>query len=237
MRCVPSLAGRVVTPDDADYDELRVVVAGTFDERPALIVRPASAQDVALAVTTARDAGVEIAVRCGGHSGAGHSTVDGGLVIDVRDLDAIDIDVEGRTAWAGAGMSAAAYTAAVGEHGLATGFGDTGSVGIAGLTLGGGIGYLVRRFGLTIDSLLAVELVTADGAIRTVDAASDPDLFWALRGGGGNLGSPPASGSGCTRCSRSSAGCSCSRPRPRPWPASWPRRPRPPTSSRPSPTS
>jgi FAD/FMN-containing dehydrogenase len=182
------LDGRVVTPDDPDYEAMRIVGSGEVDDRPALIVRPASARDVARAVTAARDAGAEIAVRSGGHSGAGHSTVEGGVVIDVRDLDAIDIDVDGQTAWAGAGMTAAAYTAAVGEHGLATGFGDTGSVGIAGLTLGGGIGYLVRRFGLTIDSLLAVELVTADGEIRVVDAQSDPELFWALRGGGGNFG-------------------------------------------------
>jgi FAD/FMN-containing dehydrogenase len=182
------LDGRIVTPDDPDYEAMRIVGLGSADDRPALIVRPASARDVARAVTAARDAGAEIAVRSGGHSGAGHSTVEGGVVIDVRDLDTIDIDVAGQTAWAGAGMTAAAYTAAVGEHGLATGFGDTGSVGIAGLTLGGGIGYLVRRFGLTIDSLLALELVTADGEIRLVDAQSDPDLFWALRGGGGNFG-------------------------------------------------
>jgi FAD/FMN-containing dehydrogenase len=182
------LVGRVVTPDDPDYEAMRIVGSGEVDAHPALIIRPASAADVALAVRAARDAGAEIAVRSGGHSGAGHSTVDGGVVIDVRDLDSIDIDVVGRTAWAGSGMTAAAYTAAVGQHGLATGFGDTGSVGIGGLTLGGGIGYLVRRFGLTIDSLLAAEIVTADGEIRVIDAETDPELFWALRGGGGNFG-------------------------------------------------
>jgi FAD/FMN-containing dehydrogenase len=182
------LTGRVVTPADDDYEPMRIVGSGAVDARPALIVRPASAQDVALAVTTASDAGLEIAVRSGGHSGAGHSTVEGGMVIDVRDLDAIDVDPVDRTAWAGSGATAAAYTAAAGEHGLATGFGDTGSVGLGGLTTGGGIGYLARKHGLTIDSLLAVELVTADGQIRLVDETTDPDLFWALRGGGGNLG-------------------------------------------------
>jgi FAD/FMN-containing dehydrogenase len=182
------LTGRVVTPADADYEPMRIVGSGAVDARPTVIVRPATAQDVAFAVTTAQDAGLEIAVRSGGHSGAGHSTVEGGIVIDVRDLDAIDIDPVDRTAWAGSGATAAAYTAAAGEHGLATGFGDTGSVGLGGLTLGGGIGYLARKHGLTIDSLLAVELVTADGQIRLVDETTDPELFWALRGGGGNLG-------------------------------------------------
>ena len=100
----------------------------------------------------------------------------------------LEIDVEGRTAWAGSGLTAGDYTTAAAEHGLATGFGDTGSVGLGGITTGGGIGYLVRKFGMTIDSLLAAELVTADGRIRLVDARHDPDLFWAIRGGGGNLG-------------------------------------------------
>jgi FAD/FMN-containing dehydrogenase len=114
--------------------------------------------------------------------------VDGGVVIDLRDMRALDIDVAGRTAWAGAGLTAGEYSKAVGAHGLATGFGDTGSVGIAGITLGGGIGYLTRKYGLTIDSLLAAEIVTADGEQLLVDADSHPDLFWAIRGGGGNFG-------------------------------------------------
>ncbi len=144
--------------------------------------------DVARVIAYARETGVPLAVRSGGHSNAGNSVIDDGVVIDVRDLDAIDIDVEARTAWAGSGVTAAAFTTRAGEHGLAVGFGDTGSVGLGGLTLGGGIGYLVRAYGLTIDSLLAAEIVTADGEIRQVDAETEPDLFWAIRGGGGNFG-------------------------------------------------
>ena len=182
------LAGRLITPSDPAYDAMRTVALGSVDPRPALIVRAASAEDVALVVDVARIHDLEVAVRSGGHSGAAHSTIDDGLVLDLRDLDSLEIDVEGRTAWAGAGLTAGAYTTAVGAHGLATGFGDTGSVGLGGITLGGGVGYLGRKHGLTIDSLLAAELVTADGRIRHVDAASEPDLFWAIRGGGGNLG-------------------------------------------------
>ena len=113
---------------------------------------------------------------------------DGGVVLDLRDLTTIEIDPETRTVWAGAGLSAVELTKATDKHGLAVGFGDTGSVGISGITLGGGIGYMVRKHGLTIDSLLAAELVTADGQLHHLDADHDPDLFWAIRGGGGNFG-------------------------------------------------
>jgi FAD/FMN-containing dehydrogenase len=182
------LHGRVVTPEDSDYDALRTILLGTDDSRPAAIVRVADSADVARVVVIAREAGFELAVRSGGHSGAGHSTTEGGVVIDLRDLKTIDIDAPGRTAWADGGVTALEFTTAAAEHGLAVGFGDTGSVGLGGLTLGGGVGYLVRRDGLTIDSLLAAELVTADGEIRQVDENSDSDLFWAIRGGGGNFG-------------------------------------------------
>ena len=180
--------GRVIGPDDTVYDETRAIMAGGYDRRPSVIVRPADARDVAHVVRLAAETGTELAVRSGGHSGAGHSTSEGGLVLDLRDMKALDIDVEGRTAWAETGLTAGEYTAAVAAHGLATGFGDTGSVGLGGITLGGGVGYLVRKHGLTIDSLLATELVTADGRILHVDATSHPDLFWAIRGGGGNFG-------------------------------------------------
>jgi FAD/FMN-containing dehydrogenase len=182
------ISGRVVGPQDPDYDTLRVVAAGHVDRRPAVIVRVADARDVARAIGFARELGLPLAVRSGGHSGAGHGAVDGGLVIDLRDLASLEIDVAARTAWAGSGLTAGAYGAAAAEHGLATGFGDTGSVGLGGLITGGGIGYLARKHGLTIDNLLAAEVVTADGAVHRVDAEHEPDLFWAIRGGGGNFG-------------------------------------------------
>ena len=183
-----SVRGRVVAPGDETYDADRVIVYGGIDPHPAVIVRVADTADVATVIALARETGLELAVRSGGHSGAAHSTVDGGIVLDVRDLRELDIDVDGRTAWVGSGLTAGEITTALAEHGLAIGFGDTGSVGVAGITLGGGIGYLVRSQGMTIDNLLAVELVTADGEVLTVDEASHPDLFWALRGGGGNFG-------------------------------------------------
>jgi FAD/FMN-containing dehydrogenase len=183
-----SFDGRVTAPGDAGYDQARRVFYGKYDRRPAAVVRPADAAEVARVVDLARDRGLELAVRGGGHSLAGHSTTDGGIVLDLSALTALDIDPEGRTAWAQGGLTAGAYTAAVGAHGLATGFGDTGSVGIGGLTLGGGVGFLVRSHGLTIDSLLAAELVTADGRVLQVDADHHPELFWAIRGGGGNFG-------------------------------------------------
>ena len=183
-----SLGGRVTVPGDAGYDQARKVFYGKWDRRPGAVVRPATAGEVARVVALARDSGTELAVRGGGHSSAGHSLSDGGIVLDLGELTALDIDLKNQTAWAQAGLTAGAYTARVGEHGLVTGFGDTGSVGIGGLTLGGGIGFLVRRFGLTIDSLLAAEVVTADGRILRVDDDQHPDLFWAIRGGGGNFG-------------------------------------------------
>lgn len=183
-----ALNGRVISPDDAGYEEARTVFLGGFDLRPAAIVRVADETDVSRVVEFARETGLELAVRSGGHSGAGHSTTDGGIVLDLRDMKALDIDVDGRTAWAQTGLTAAEYTVAAGAHGLATGFGDTGSVGIGGITLGGGVGYLVRKHGLTIDDLLAAEVVTADGRLLHVDEGTHPDLFWAIRGGGGNFG-------------------------------------------------
>jgi FAD/FMN-containing dehydrogenase len=180
--------GRVTGPGRAGYDQARTVFYGKYDRRPAAIVRPAGAAEVAQVVNLARDNGLELAVRSGGHSLAGHSTTDGGIVLDLSELTALEVDLEGRTAWAQTGLTAGAYTAAVGAHGLATGFGDTASVGIGGLTLGGGVGYLVRKQGLTIDSLLAAEVVTADGRVLQVDGETHPDLFWAIRGGGGNFG-------------------------------------------------
>jgi len=182
------LKGRVITPDDADYDKARAVFYGSVDRRPAAIARVADADDVARVIAHARESDLELAVRGGGHSPAGHGVTDGGVVIDLSELAGLQIDIEGRTAWADGGVTAGQYTVAAGEHGLATGFGDTGSVGVGGITLGGGVGFLVRKHGLTIDSLLAAEVVTADGELVYTDADNHPDLFWAIRGGGGNFG-------------------------------------------------
>jgi len=183
-----SVKGRVIAPGDAGYDKARTVVLGGIDRRPAAIVRVADASDVSCVVLLARETGLELAVRSGGHSAAGHSASEGGIVIDLADMKALEIDAEQHTTWAQTGLTAGEYTTAVGAHGLATGFGDTGSVGIGGITLGGGVGYLVRKHGLTIDSLLAADVVTADGRLLRADAEAHPDLFWAIRGGGGNFG-------------------------------------------------
>jgi FAD/FMN-containing dehydrogenase len=184
----PDLVGRVIAPADAEYDKARAVFYGGIDRRPAVIVRPADATQVARIVSAARETGFALAVRSGGHSIAGHSVSEGGIVLDLADMRGLELDPEARTAWAQTGLTAGEYTNAAAAHGLATGFGDTGSVGIGGLTLGGGVGYLSRAYGLTIDDLLAAEVVTADGEIVEIDTDNDPDLFWAIRGGGGNFG-------------------------------------------------
>ena len=183
-----AVTGRVIAPDDTDYDEARTVTLGGIDRRPEVIVKVADANDVAEVVSLARDTGLELAVRSGGHSASGHGVTEGGIVLDLSDMKALEIDVEGRTAWAETGLTAAEVTTALAAHGLALGFGDTGSVGIGGITLGGGVGFLGRKFGLTIDSLLAADVVTADGELLRADAETHPDLFWAIRGGGGNFG-------------------------------------------------
>lgn len=183
-----ALHGRVIAPGDPEYDNARSVFYGGVDRHPAVIVRVADAEDVARVLTLARETGMELAVRSGGHSVAGHGVSEGGIVLDLSEMKAFDLDAEGRTVWAETGLTVAEFSSAAGAHGLAIGFGDTGSVGIGGITLGGGVGYLVRRHGLTIDDLLAAEIVTADGELQHVDVESHPDLFWAIRGGGGNFG-------------------------------------------------
>ena len=180
--------GQVIAPGDAAYDEARTVFYGGIDRHPAVIIRVVDADEVARVISLARESGLELAIRSGGHSTAGHCVSEGGIVLDLSNMRDLQIDIEGRTAWAETGLTAGEFTSAVGEHGLAVGFGDTGSVGIGGITLGGGVGYLVRKYGLTIDSLLAAEVVTADGQLLHVDADHHPDLFWAIRGGGGNFG-------------------------------------------------
>src|SRR5215213_1670019 len=151
------LKGRVIAPGDPDYDQARKVAQGAIDRRPAAILRAADVDDVVRVIEMARETGLELAIRSGGHSNAGHGVSEGGLVLDLGELRSLDIDVEGRTAWAETGLTAGEYSTAAGEHGLATGFGDTATVGIGGITLGGGVGFLVRKHGLTIDDLLAAE--------------------------------------------------------------------------------
>ena len=185
---LPALRGPVIRPEDAGYDRARAVYYGGIDKRPAAIVRVADVADVQRVVAAARDGDHELAVRSGGHSIAGHSTTNGGLVLDLRDMAKVEIDAVARTAWVETGATALQVTQAAAEHGLVVGFGDSGSVGVGGITLGGGIGFLVRKHGLTIDSLLAAELVTADGRHLHTDSERYPDLFWAIRGGGGNFG-------------------------------------------------
>jgi len=180
--------GRVIAPDDPRYEEARTPFYGGVDKHPTAIVRVADAGDVSRLVSLAREHGFELAVRSGGHSGAGHCTSEGGIVLDLSAMKKLEIDHEHQTAWVETGMTAGEYTAAVGAQGFVTGFGDTGSVGLGGITLGGGVGYLVRKYGLTIDNLLAAEMVTADGQLLHVDENSHADLFWAIRGGGGNFG-------------------------------------------------
>jgi FAD/FMN-containing dehydrogenase len=182
------IVGPVIAPDDPDHDRATPLFYGGLDRRPAAIVRPTGSRDVARAILVAADLGVELAVRSGGHGMLGHATVDDGIVLDLGGLRGLDLDVTRRVARVQPGVTAGEYTQVAAAHGLATGFGDAGSVGLGGLTVGGGIGLLARKHGLTIDNLLAAEVVTADGRIRPLDERSEPDLFWAVRGGAGNVG-------------------------------------------------
>lgn len=183
-----SFNGNVIAPGDAEYDSARTTFYGGIDHHPAVIIRVRNADEVARVIALARETGMELAVRSGGHSPVGHSISNGGITLDLSRMRDLQIDVDAKTAWAEAGMTAGEFTNAAAAHGLATGFGDTGSVGIGGITLGGGVGYLVRKYGLTIDSLLAAEIVTADGELLRIDTQSHPGLFWGIRGGGGNFG-------------------------------------------------
>ncbi len=180
--------GAIITPDDEGYDEARRVHNGMFDRRPKVVVRAEQVSDVVAAVRFARERSLAIAIRGGGHSAPGFGTVDGGLVIDLSPMRTIRVDPKTRTARAGPGANWGDFNAATHAFGLATTGGIVSTTGIAGLTLGGGIGYLSRKYGLTCDNLISADVVTADGEILVASEDSNPDLFWALRGGGGNFG-------------------------------------------------
>ena len=182
------LDGEVIAPEDGGYDEARQVFFKGIDRHPAAVARVANAGDVQRVVNFARESGAELAVRSGTHSRAGYGTSEGGVVLDLGGMKAVDIDAEARTVWVETGITAGEFTNATGERGLVTGLGDAGSVGIGGITLAGGVGFLARKNGLTIDDLLAAEVVTADGELVTASEDSEPDLFWAIRGGEGNFG-------------------------------------------------
>ena len=181
-------SGRLLRPGDDGYEEARRVHNGLIDKRPALIARCRGTADVADAIALAREAGLEISVRGGGHNVGGRAVTDGGLMIDLAEMKGIHVDPAARTIRAQGGVTWAEFNRETAVHGLAAPGGTVSTTGIAGLTLGGGLGWLTGVHGLAVDNVLSIELVTADGEVLSVTADSHPDLFWALRGGGGNFG-------------------------------------------------
>ena len=185
---IPEFSGELVLPGDEAYDRNRAVWNGIVDRRPASILRCASSQDVVAAVRFAREAGLEIAVKCGGHSVLGLSVPDGGVMIDLSPMSAVRVDSAQRKAWVDGGSLLKNLDVAAEEHGLATTAGNVSHTGVGGLTLGGGMGWLARQFGLSCDNVEACTVVTADGRIMRASESENPDLLWGLRGGGGNFG-------------------------------------------------
>jgi FAD/FMN-containing dehydrogenase len=182
------LQGQLIRPGDAEYDEARALWNGMIDKRPAAIARCVTTADVVAAVTFARDQGLPLAVRGGGHNAAGSALVENGLVIDLTAMRQVRVDPAARTARAQGGATWGDLDHATAEHGLATTGGLVSTTGVGGLTLGGGLGWLMRSYGMACDNLRSVEIVTADGRVRTASAGEHADLFWAVRGGGGNFG-------------------------------------------------
>jgi FAD/FMN-containing dehydrogenase len=182
------VSGPVLTAGDAGYDDARAVHNGMFDRFPRVIVRAEQVSDVVDAVNFARESGIELSVKGGGHSAPGFGVNDDGLVIDLSLLHGVQVDPQGGRARAGGGTTWGEFNEATYAYGLATTGGIVSTTGIGGLTLGGGIGYLARAHGLSIDNLLSAQVVTADGRVKMASEQQDPDLFWALRGGGGNFG-------------------------------------------------
>lgn len=183
-----ALSGAVILPEDEGYDEARSIWNAMIDKRPAIIARCAGTRDVVTAVNFARQAGLAVAVKGGGHNVAGLATCEGGIVIDLSTMRGVEVDPENRTACADGGCTWADYDRETHRFGLASTGGAISSTGIAGLTLGGGFGWLSRSYGLACDCLLSAEVVTADGQVVMASADENPDLFWGLRGGGGNFG-------------------------------------------------
>jgi FAD/FMN-containing dehydrogenase len=180
--------GQLVVPQDEGYDEVRQIWNGMFDKKPALIARCTSAKDVSAAVNFARDQGMVLAVRGGGHNGSGSGSCDGGMLIDLSLMKSVSVDPSAQRAWVGGGATWGDFDRAAQAHGLATPGGVVSATGVGGLTLSGGLGWLRGKCGLSIDNVMSVEIVTADGQVRTASERENSDLFWAIRGGGGNFG-------------------------------------------------
>lgn len=180
--------GEVILPTDQRYEAARVLWNGAVDKRPAEILRPRKTEDVAKAILSARDRGLELAIRCGGHSIPGHSMSDGGMTIDLAAMNDVEVDPNVRRARVGGGALLSDVGRATAPHALSIPYGQISHTGVGGLTLGGGLGWLMRRYGLTLDSVRGVELVTANGEILNANEEENTDLFWAVRGGGGNFG-------------------------------------------------
>lgn len=183
-----AITGRILAAGDADYDETRRIWNAMIDRRPAVIVQPANLEDIATAIKFAREHGLDLSVRGAGHNIAGNAVCDGGIMIDLSKMRSVRVDAARKRAYVAPGATLADLDKATQQHGLATPVGINSTTGVAGLTLGGGFGWLTRKHGMTVDNLVSAEVITADGARLRADEQNHADLFWALRGGGGNFG-------------------------------------------------